>query len=169
MSEETVTEKNPPAQQEPAAARQRTRTPKQDPVLAQATDLAREAVTVVAGAPTVGRHLGVDVHEDRLLTHLFDCLLPGYRGWTWYAAVARAPRSKHVSVCEVGLLAGQDSLLAPPWLPWEQRVRADDGQHRDEHPDAQEPSGRTAAQGDSGRAAGENGDPSAPDGTGEQS
>ena len=102
----------------------RTRTPKQDPVLTEAVDLAREAV--VAGAHEdggIGEHVGVTVHEDRLLTHLFDCTLPGYPGWTWYATVARAPRSKHVTVCESGLVSGPGSLLAPPWVPWEERVQ----------------------------------------------
>ena len=103
----------------------RTRTPKQDPVLTEAVDLAREAI--VAGAHEdggIGEHVGVTVHEDRLLTHLFDCTLPGYPGWTWYATVSRAPRSKHVSVCESGLLAGPRSLLAPAWIPWEERMNS---------------------------------------------
>mgnify|MGYP006876030459 CR=1 FL=1 len=47
----------------------RTRTPKQDPVLTGAVDLAREAVLApVTDASSVGEHLGVTVHEDRLLT-----------------------------------------------------------------------------------------------------
>ena len=110
------------AAQRPAG---RTRTPKQDPVLTAAVDLAREAVLApVTDASSVGEHLGVTVHEDRLLTHLFDCRLAGYPGWTWYATVARAPRSKHVTVCETGLVAGPDSLLAPDWVPWEERMQA---------------------------------------------
>ncbi|WP_144830672.1 DUF3027 domain-containing protein [Kocuria rhizophila] len=115
--------------------RTRTRAAKQDAVLTAAVDLARDAV--VAGAHDargIGEHLGVRVQEDRLLTHLFDCTLPGYPGWTWYATVARAPRSKHVTVCESGLLSGPGSLLAPPWVPWEERMQAineQDGQDDD--------------------------------------
>lgn len=103
----------------------RTRTPKQDPVLTEAVALAREAVVdSPQGEQAVGEHLGVVVHEDRLLTHLFECRLRGYPGWTWYATVARAPRTKHVTVCESGLIAGPDSLLAPDWVPWEERMQA---------------------------------------------
>lgn len=120
----------------------RTRTPKQDPVLTAAVDLAREAV--VAGAHEdggIGEHVGVTVHEDRLLTHLFDCTLPGYPGWTWYATVSRAPRSKHVSVCESGLLAGPRSLLAPAWIPWEERMNSLHAeQEGPEHEGTQQPS-----------------------------
>lgn len=101
----------------------RRRAPKQDAVLAQAVETARQAVVDSAGRGNVGEHLGVDTHEDRLLTHLFECTMAGYPGWTWFATVARAPRTKHVTVCEVGLLAGKDSLLAPDWVPWEERVQ----------------------------------------------
>ena len=112
------------APQRPAG---RTRTPKQDPVLTGAVDLAREAVLApVADASSVGEHLGVTVHEDRLLTHLFDCRLAGYPGWAWYATVARAPRSKHVTVCETGLMAGEGALVAPPWVPYAERVNEEE-------------------------------------------
>ena len=118
----------------------RRRQPKQDAVLAQAVDLARAAVVDAAdGEANVGEHLSAQAHEDRLLTHLFECTLPGYRGWTWFATVARAPRTKLVTVCEVGLLAGKDSLLAPEWVPWEERLQAVKDQEA-----AEEHSGATA-------------------------
>lgn len=111
----------------------RARAPKQDTVLTEAVALAREAVVLGgADASGVGEHVGVRVHEDRLLTHLFDCELPGYPGWTWYATVARAPRSKHVTVCESGLLAGPRSLLAPEWVPWEERMQSVQDQDQDQ-------------------------------------
>ncbi|RKQ34064.1 DUF3027 domain-containing protein [Kocuria tytonis] len=117
-------------------ARSRTRAPKQDPVLAAAVDLAREAVgTGEQAASGIGEHVGIRVHEDRLLTHLFDCTLPGYPGWTWYATVARAPRTKHVTVCESGILAGPHSLLAPDWVPWEERMQALHEQEAQENAD----------------------------------
>lgn len=119
--------------EQPAAmATARRRAPKQDATLAQAVELARQAVVESAGAENVGEHLGIDVHEDRLLTHLFDCTMAGYPGWTWFATVARAPRTKLVTVCEVGLLAGEKSLLAPEWVPWEERMQAVNEQNQDE-------------------------------------
>ncbi len=135
MSEETTPQPEATAEiaQQPAAvATARRRTPKQDATLAQAVELARQAVVDSAGAENVGEHLGLDVHEDRLLTHLFDCTMAGYPGWTWFATVARAPRTKLVTVCEVGLLAGEKSLLAPEWVPWEERMQAVNEQNEDE-------------------------------------
>lgn len=109
----------------------RRRQPKQDVTLAQAVEIARQAVEDSAGAQNVGEHLGIEVHEDRLLTHLFDCSMAGYPGWTWFATVTRAPRVKLVTVCEVGLLAGEKSLLAPAWVPWEERMQAVNEQNED--------------------------------------
>ncbi|MEO9248564.1 DUF3027 domain-containing protein [Citricoccus nitrophenolicus] len=100
----------------------RKRTPKLDEVLAAAVDEARDALQGLAGADQVGNHVGAVADDDRLVTHRFAASLPGYGGWEWFATVARAPRSKVVTVCETGLLPGTDAILAPDWLPWSERV-----------------------------------------------
>ena len=63
---------------------------------------------------------------DRVVTHLFACLDPAYVGWRWAVTVARASRAKVVTVDECVLLPGPDSLLAPDWVPWSERVRPGD-------------------------------------------
>ena len=68
----------------------------------------------------------VRAEEERLSTHLFECSLPGYRGWFWFATLSRAPRSRVATICEVGLLPGDDALIAPDWVPWADRVRPED-------------------------------------------
>jgi hypothetical protein len=102
----------------------RTREP--DEVCAQAVALARAAVEDVVGAGNVGAHVGVEAEQDRVVTHLFDCLNPAYRGWRWAVTVARASRSKVVTVDETELLPGPDSILAPEWVPWRERLRPGD-------------------------------------------
>jgi len=98
-----------------------------DTVLAEAVDLALEAAIEVAGdADLVGDHLGASADEDRLVTHLFACAMPGYRGWVWSVTLARAPRQKAASVCEAHLVPADDALLAPAWVPWADRVRPGD-------------------------------------------
>jgi hypothetical protein len=106
-----------------APARPAGRAP--DALRAAAVDLAREAALAV-GADSVGEHLGVRGEEDRVATHAFAATLPGYRGWYWAVSVVRAPRSKHVTVDEVVLLPGAEALLAPRWVPWEERLRPGD-------------------------------------------
>jgi hypothetical protein len=63
---------------------------------------------------------------DRLVTHRFEAHLAGYVGWQWYATLARVPRGKEATVCEVGLLPSEKSLLAPEWVPWADRVRPEE-------------------------------------------
>ncbi|MFC0581831.1 DUF3027 domain-containing protein [Micrococcoides hystricis] len=100
----------------------RRRKPKLDPQLAGEIEIARAALAEIADDDQVGEHVGAAADDDRLVTHRFVCLLPGYKGWHWFSTVARASRSKQVTVCELGLVSGDDSLLAPPWVPWSERV-----------------------------------------------
>ena len=68
-------------------------------------------------AALVGEHLGVQVDGDRLLTHLFRCLSPGYAGWQWSVTLVRVPRSRITTVDEAVLLPGPGALLAPDGCP----------------------------------------------------
>jgi Protein of unknown function (DUF3027) len=104
----------------------RTRTREPDQACAEAVDLARDAVTAVVSAAEVGRHLGVQADGERIVTHLFDCADPAYAGWRWAVTVVRAPRSKVVTVSETVLLPGPGALLAPDWVPWQDRLRPGD-------------------------------------------
>lgn len=96
--------------------------------LVDAVETAREAAVLDAGEERVGAHVGVE-HEDAVsVSHLFDALLPGYRGWRWSVtvAVADADADAPVTVSEVVLRPGTDALVAPSWVPWERRVRPGD-------------------------------------------
>lgn len=104
----------------------RTRAFDLDQACAEATGLARSAAEEVAGARQVGEHLGAAADGDRVVTHLFACLDPAYTGWRWAVTVTRASRAKLVTVSECVLLPGPDSLLAPDWVPWHDRVRPGD-------------------------------------------
>ena len=104
------------------------RTGKPDAFLAAAVDVARAAIEGIAPAEQIGRHLAAKSEGDRLVTHLFESKLPGYGGWQWYAVLTRNSRSKVVTVDELGLLPSEDSILAPEWIPWAERVRPGDEQ-----------------------------------------
>lgn len=121
---------------EPKAPKKRTgvpvwRTGKPDAVLAAAVDVARTAIEGIAKASEIGEHLAARTEGDRLVTHLFESRLPGYVGWQWYAVLTRNSRSKVVTVNELGLLPSDDSILAPEWVPWAERVRPEDAQDDD--------------------------------------
>lgn len=101
----------------------RRRTSKIDPQLAEAKDVALRAIEEIADSAAIGPVHHMRGEEERLTTHLFECTMPGYRGWFWFATLSRAPRSKVATVCEVGLLPGDDALLAPAWVPWAERMK----------------------------------------------
>lgn len=97
-----------------------------DAVCRDAVDVARAAITELVPAEHVGAHVGVVAEEDRVATHRFVSLAPGYRGWEWAVTVARVPRARTVTVDEVVMLPGAEALLAPAWVPWSQRVAPGD-------------------------------------------
>ncbi len=92
-------------------------------VLLASMEAARDAAIEAAGdASEVGAHRSAHEAEDGLATHLFECELPGYRGWVWEVAVVRPPAAAEATICEAHLVPADDALLAPPWVPYEERV-----------------------------------------------
>ncbi|MFD2474857.1 DUF3027 domain-containing protein [Amycolatopsis silviterrae] len=94
--------------------------------LADAVAVAREAVLAEAPAEQVGEHVGVEREDAVSASHLFEASVPGYRGWRWSVTVAVAGPDESVTVSELVLQPGPQALVAPAWVPWEQRVRAGD-------------------------------------------
>lgn len=94
-------------------------------LLTDAVDLARAAVQE-AGVGAVGEYLGVTHEDPSSATHRFLADLPGYRGWQWAVVVAAYPGAEHATISEVVLVPGPTALLAPEWVPWDQRVRPGD-------------------------------------------
>jgi hypothetical protein len=94
-------------------------------LLEAAADQARQAVVEFSG-DTVGEYLGVAFEDEAAATHRFLATMPGYQGWQWAVVVAAYPGSDRATVSEVVLVPGPTALLAPQWLPWEERVRPGD-------------------------------------------
>lgn len=97
-----------------------------DAMCKAASEFAREAIVAVAPEDHVGEYLGATAEDERLVTHRFRSTAPGYRGWLWSVTVARAPRSRTVTLDEVVMLPGDEALLAPAWVPWSQRIAPGD-------------------------------------------
>ncbi|MGP9844713.1 DUF3027 domain-containing protein [Brachybacterium sp. 107] len=109
-----------------APRRPRTVRPRLDAVAADAVELAREALLEVTEPGQVGEHLRAEASGDRIVTHVFECTMPGYRGWSWVVVVTRAARAKAATVAETALLPGEDAILAPEWEPWSERLKPED-------------------------------------------
>jgi hypothetical protein len=97
-----------------------------DRLCAEAVEFAREAAETAAGPGHVGDHIEAVADADRVVTHFFECREPAYRGWRWAVTLTRASRAKTVTLDETVLLPGPDALLAPEWVPWNERLRPGD-------------------------------------------
>jgi Protein of unknown function (DUF3027) len=95
-------------------------------VLMGAVEQARAALVEFSGEDTVGEYLGASFEDPTSATHRFLANLPGYRGWQWAVVVAGYPGADHATISEVVLVPGPTALLAPRWVPWQDRVRPGD-------------------------------------------
>lgn len=99
---------------------------KNDKDLAKAIELAKEAAIGITQPELVGEHIGFEMEEERVGTHLFASTARGYRGWNWAVTITRSPRSKSVTVSETCLRPGEGAILAPTWVPWSERLQPGD-------------------------------------------
>jgi hypothetical protein len=101
-------------------------------LLTSAVDEARAAAVAEAsadlpdGSAAVGAHLESVAEDDASVTHYFAAEQGGYQGWRWAVTLAAPAPEGPVTVSEVVLLPGADALVAPSWVPWEERVRPGD-------------------------------------------
>jgi len=95
-------------------------------VLTGAVDLARTAIVEFSGPDVVGEYLGAGFDDPTAATHRFLADMPGYQGWQWAVVVAAYPGADHATISEVVLVPGPTALLAPQWVPWEDRVQPGD-------------------------------------------
>jgi DUF3027 family protein len=99
-------------------------------VLMGAVDAARTAVREFEGGSSsgdpVGEYLGAGFEDPSSATHRFLATMPGYQGWQWAVVVAAHPGADHATISEVVLVPGPTALLAPQWVPWQERVQPGD-------------------------------------------
>lgn len=105
-----------------------------DKILAKQVDFARDALADIAKSEEIGEHLRVEAAGERVVTHFFQCLKAGYKGWVWAVSLARVPHARVGTVSETDLLPATGALLAPEWVPWVDRLRPGDLGRKDETP-----------------------------------
>ena len=89
-------------------------------------ELARVAAVEEAGSGgLVGDYLGAVQEDPVAVTASFAAADRGYRGWYWSVTVALVEPG-YQTISEVVLLPGEQALLAPSWVPWDQRIRKGD-------------------------------------------
>ena len=83
-------------------------------------EFARQAAKASAPANTVGLFVELIDEGDEVYTYLFESKQKGYVGWRWSVTVFDG--LDEPSVSEVVLMPGPDSLVAPKWVPWSERL-----------------------------------------------
>ena len=93
-----------------------------------AQEIARNAALADAEMPSqVGAFISVEFDdENRVASYLFDADIQGYKGWRWCITVAKVDTSANPTICDVVILPGPDSLLAPDWIEYKDRIQPED-------------------------------------------
>jgi hypothetical protein len=60
--------------------------------------------------------------DEGVVTYLFEGKLKGYAGWRWSVSVFQLEGDVAPTISEVLLVPGPDSLVAPDWVPWSERL-----------------------------------------------
>ncbi len=93
-----------------------------------AQSFARDAALADAESATqVGDFVSVEYDDDnRVATYLFEAVIAGYKGWRWAITVAKVDTQAEPTICDVVILPGPDSLIAPDHIPYHDRIEPAD-------------------------------------------
>jgi hypothetical protein len=92
-----------------------------------ALEIARKAAVEDSRDPKfVGALVSIDQEDDRIATYLFESSLPGYFGWRWAVTIIRLDEQSPATIADVVLLPGVESLIAPEWVPYKERIAPGD-------------------------------------------
>lgn len=93
---------------------------KSEPVDHQVT--ARAAAVEAAPTGGVGAFIESVSEGEGVTTYLFEGKLKGYVGWRWSVTLFEGDAKSKPTISELVLLPGAESLVAPDWIPWSERL-----------------------------------------------
>jgi hypothetical protein len=70
---------------------------------------------------TAGAFIEAVEEGDDTVSYFFESELKGYVDWRWSVTVYQ-PEGAEPTLSEFVLLPGKDSLVAPDWVPWSERL-----------------------------------------------
>ena len=85
-------------------------------------NLARAAAVEASQRAAVGDFIETIDEGDNVVTFLFENKQKGYVGWRWSVTLHVGEPNDEATVSEVLLMPGPDSLIAPNWVPWSERL-----------------------------------------------
>ena len=93
---------------------------KSEPIDHQVT--AKAAAVEAAPAGGVGEFIESVSEGEGVTTYLFAAKLKGYVGWRWSVTLFEGDAKAEPTISELVLLPGAESLVAPDWVPWSERL-----------------------------------------------
>lgn len=84
--------------------------------------LAHAELVSAMGAAAIGAFVEATQEDDNTTTYLFEVALKGYVGWRWSVTIFQASKRENATISEVLMVPGPDSLVAPDWVPWSERL-----------------------------------------------
>lgn len=84
------------------------------------SELALAALTETAFG--VGEQISETEVDKGVFDLSFGCTERAYQGWNWVVTLTAADGRSAPTVSEINLMAGDGALLAPPWVPWAERL-----------------------------------------------
>lgn len=85
-------------------------------------DFARTSLIEATSKSKVGNFIEVLEDGEDVATYLFENNQKGYVGWRWSVTIFQADTKEPATVSEILLMPGPDSLIAPDWVPWSERL-----------------------------------------------
>jgi hypothetical protein len=94
------------------------------PKLAKAgnQNIAKDALLLETDATSIGEFIEAIHDEEFVTSYLFDSKLKGYHGWRWSVTLSQVDAKHAPTVSEILLMAGPESIVAPKWVPWSERL-----------------------------------------------
>jgi hypothetical protein len=83
---------------------------------------AYNAAVEAASRNAVGFFIESVEEDEGVVTYLFEGKLKGYVGWRWSVSIFQAEGDVPPTISEVLLVPGPESLVAPDWVPWSERL-----------------------------------------------
>jgi hypothetical protein len=83
---------------------------------------AEVAAKAAAQPNELGSYLEHLDEGEGITTYLWQAKKPGYGDWRWSVTVYQHDPATEPSLCEVVMVPGADSLIAPNWVPWAERL-----------------------------------------------
>jgi hypothetical protein len=85
-------------------------------------EVARQAAVGSAPQDGVGNFIDSVSDGEGVTTFHFESKLKGYRDWRWNVVLFQDATTHEATISEVVLMPGDESLIAPDWVPWSERL-----------------------------------------------